>query len=205
MSNEFEGNAKTISSGNPPQPACHELERLQRDWFWLVALGIGLITLGVAAIGSAFFVSVLTVVVFGVLLLIGGVALIVSSFWAGKWSGFLLHVLIGILYMVVGVLIVDSPLEATAAITLLVAAFLIVSGLFRIVAALGMRFHNWGWQLLSGGVALMLGVLIYRQWPLSGLFVIGLFVGLEMIFYGLTWVMLGLDVRDAGKDTGEER
>ena len=199
MSNEFEGAAKTVSSCNQNQPACHELERLQKDWFWLSALGIGLMTLGVVAIGSAFFVSILTMVVFGVLLLIGGVALIISSFWAGKWSGFLLHVLIGILYLVVGILIVDSPLEAVAAITLVVAALLIVSGLFRIVAALGMRFHNWGWQLLSGSVALLLGVMIYRQWPLSGLFVIGLFVGLEMIFYGLTWVLLGLDVRDAGK------
>ncbi len=199
MSAKSQGSTSTESHHGATCSPCHELRRLQRDWFWFLALGIALITLGIVAIGSAFFVSVLTVVVFGVLLLAGGIALIVSAFWIGKWSGFLLHVLIGIFYLVVGVLLVDSPLEATAAITLMVAVFLIVSGLFRIVASLDMRFHNWGWQLLSGSVALLLGILIYRQWPASGLWVIGMFVGIEMIFYGLAWVMLGLDVRDTAE------
>ena len=82
---------------------------------------------------------------------------------------------------------------------MVVAAFLVVAGLFRIVAALSLRLPNWGWQLLRGFVTLLLGVLIYRAWPFSGLWVIGLFVGIEMIFYGWAWIMLALEVRAVGK------
>ena len=184
-----------ISPGTETRTMRHELAGMQHDWWWFLVLGIALVTLGVVAIGSAFFVSIVTVVMFGVLLVIGGVGQVISSFWAGKWGGFLLHLLVGILYLVVGVLIIDAPLESTLALTLLVAAGFMMLGIFRIIAALSLRFHQWGWPLLNGFVTLLLGILIYKQWPASGLWVIGLFVGIEMIFNGVTWVMLAYDVR----------
>jgi len=61
------------------------------------------------------------------------------------------------------------------------------------------RFEGWGWSLLSGIISLLLGLAIWRQWPLSGLWVIGLFVGIEMLFSGLSWLMLGLAVRSPAK------
>ena len=186
------------SNGNPSDPNAvmmHELAALRNDWWWLLVLGIGLIVLGTVAISATPFVTVVTVVFFGVLLLIGGVAQIVAAFWEGKWSGLLLHLLVGILYVVIGFLITESPVESAAGLTLVIAAFLMVGGIFRIVAALALRFHNWGWTLLSGFISLMLGVLIFKQWPASGLVVIGLFIGIEMLFNGWTWVMLSLDIR----------
>jgi uncharacterized membrane protein HdeD (DUF308 family) len=75
------------------------------------------------------------------------------------------------------------------------AIFLIVVGVFNIVAALMQRFHGWGWVLLNGGVTLLLGLLINRQWPSSALWVIGLFVGIEMIFNGWAWIMLSLGLK----------
>ncbi|MBN2473424.1 MAG: HdeD family acid-resistance protein [Pirellulales bacterium] len=180
-----------------------ELDCFRRQWLWLLALGIALTTLGTVAVASSFFVSIVTVVMFGVLLLIGGVVQIVNSFWIGKWGGLLLHLLMGIFYAVVGVLIIDAPLEGAIALTLLVAMFLIVGGLFRIVSAMMLRFRNWGWPLLNGFVSLLLGILIYRQWPASGLWVIGLFVGIEMIFNGWSWVMLAIDVRSTNPEQTE--
>jgi len=177
----------------------HELKALQPDWIWFFVLGVALMSLGVLAIASAFFVSVLTVVMFGVLLLVGGIGLVVSSFWTGKWSGFLLHLLQGLLYLIVGILIIDTPVQSTMALSLMMAVFFMVAGVFRIIATLVLRFPNWGWPLLSGFVSLLLGILIYRQWPASGLWVIGLFIGIEMVFYGWSWVMLAFNVRDIGK------
>jgi uncharacterized membrane protein HdeD (DUF308 family) len=109
----------------------------------------------------------------------------------------LLHLLIGILYTVVGFMISDEPVENAILLTKMIAIFLIVAGLFNIVAALLHRFHRWGWVLLNGCVTLLMGVLINRQWPGSALWVIGLFVGIEMIFNGWAWIMLAIGLRSA--------
>jgi uncharacterized membrane protein HdeD (DUF308 family) len=82
-------------------------------------------------------------------------------------------------------------------VTLLVALGLLAGGILRIVVSVIERFDGWGWMLLSGVVSFFLGAAIWRQWPLSGLWVIGLFVGIEMLASGLSWVMLGLAVRRA--------
>jgi uncharacterized membrane protein HdeD (DUF308 family) len=182
----------------------HELERLKADWIWFLLLGIGLVVLGTVAIGATLIVGLVTVVLFGVLLLLGGVAQVTSAFWAGRWSGFLVHLLVGVFYAVVGLLIIDAPEEALATLTLLVAAFLIVGGIFRIAGALTLRFSNWGWVLLNGVVTLLLGILIYRQWPASAEFAIGLFVGIEMIFNGWTWIALSLGLKHLNEETKEE-
>jgi uncharacterized membrane protein HdeD (DUF308 family) len=132
---------------------------------------------------------------FGILLLVGAGVQVVTALWARKWRGFFLHLLTGILYLVAGVFLIENPVEAALGLTLMIAAYLMVGGIFRIVLALVDRFHSWGWVLLSGFISLCLGVSIWRQWPLSGLWVIGLFVGIEMLFSGLSWVMLGMTLR----------
>ena len=173
----------------------HELATIRDQWWWFVILGACLIAVGSLAMGMSFITSVVTVVFFGAVLLVCGIAQMIGSFWVGRWSGFLVSLLIGLLYTVSGLFIFNHPVGATIELTLLLAAMLIVSGLFRIVAALVLRFHHWGWPLLNGVVTLMLGLLIYKQWPMSGLNVIGLFVGIEMIFNGWTWLMLGVSLR----------
>jgi uncharacterized membrane protein HdeD (DUF308 family) len=110
-----------------------------------------------------------------------------------------LHVLAGVLYLIAGVFMIDKPMEAALALTLLVAACLLVGGMLRIIHSLLERFNGWGWELLSGAVSLILGTAIWRQWPLSGPWVIGLFVGIEMLFSGLSWMMLGLAARSSSR------
>ncbi len=175
----------------------HEIHALQHQWRWFLALGIALVVFGTIAIGSACIATVATVWLFGFLLIAGGISEIVSSFWAGRWSGTLAHLLIGILYTVVGLMIVDHPENSAIQLTLIIAFFLIFGGIFRIVFALSERFTGWGWVLLNGAVTLLLGMLVYKQWPASGLWVIGLFVGIEMIFNGWAWVMLAFGLKQS--------
>jgi uncharacterized membrane protein HdeD (DUF308 family) len=186
-------------AGGGPTPLAtalrHELHAMRKDWWWFLLLGLALVVLGTAALGSAVFVSEVAVVFFGLLLLAGGIALVVSSFWTGQWSGFLVNLLVGLLYLVTGIFIIHAPLEGAVALTLLLALMFFVGGLFRIVAALILRYPMWGWSLASGIISVMLGVMISRQWPASGLWVIGMFVGIELIFTGWTWVMLSMGLR----------
>jgi uncharacterized membrane protein HdeD (DUF308 family) len=162
-------------------------------------MGVALMILGVVAIGCSFIATLATVLVFGILLLLGGLFQVVTAFWGRSWRGFFLHLLAGVLYLIVGVFMIDNPVETAIGLTLLVAAGLLVGGILRIVLSLVERFDGWGWALLNGIVALVLGIAIWRQWPLQGLRFIGLFVGIEMLFSGLSWVMLGLAVRSSPK------
>ena len=192
--------AQAQDAAVPPVEA--ELNTMSSSWWWFLLLGVLMLILGFAAVGcgiTTFFVTVLTVKVFGFLLLFGGVAQVISSFWSGKWSGFLLHLLVGVFYVVVGFIIIDNTEASLAAITLLIAAFLIVGGIFRIVSALTMRFHDWGWVLLNGIIAVLLGLMIHEGWPASSLFVIGLFIGIELLFNGITWIIMGLELRKLSK------
>lgn len=180
----------------------HELQSLREQWCWFLALGIAMVVFGTIAIGSACIATVATTWLFGFLLLAGGISEIVSSFWAGRWSGTLTHLLIGILYAVVGLMIVDHPANAAVQLTLIIAIFLVFSGIFRIVFALSERFTGWGWVLLNGAVSLLLGMLVYKQWPASGLWIIGLFVGIELIFNGWAWIMLSFGLKQAPSIAG---
>ena len=95
----------------------------------------------------------------------------------------------------IGVLFLRAPLDALLALTMLAACFLMVGGIFKIVAALSYRFGAWGWPLVSGIIDLVLGLLIWWEWPASALWVIGLFLGISLVFRGMHWIALGLAVR----------
>src|SRR5262249_46264327 len=87
----------------------HELEVLQGEWVWFLVLGIALIVLGTIAIGSVVLATFATVVMIGVLLIMGGIVQAVGAFWSRKWSGFFLSVLSGVLYLVLGLLFLCDP------------------------------------------------------------------------------------------------
>ena len=165
---------------------------LKRSWGWFLALGIVLIVLGTIALGSALVMTIASVFFVGWLLIVGGVMEAVHAFWRKRWAGFFLDLLTGILYFVVGWMMVTNPKESALLLTLIIAMFLVFEGVFRIVAALTARYPHWGWVLFNGVISLLLGIMIWRQWPYSGLWVIGLFVGIEMLLNGWSLVMLSL-------------
>jgi uncharacterized membrane protein HdeD (DUF308 family) len=173
----------------------HELEAIRAHWVWFLTLGIILIIAGTIAVGMPFVASLATAVTLGSLLLFGGAAQLVGAFWTRDWSGFFLSLLMGVLYVVLGMMFVRHPTDAVVAMTLFLACALMVGGLFRIIGSLMYQFPHWGWTLVGGVVNLVLGIMVWLQWPEASLWVIGLFVGIDLIFTGWTWVMLALAVR----------
>jgi uncharacterized membrane protein HdeD (DUF308 family) len=163
----------------------------------LLALILGglLIFGGVLAISYPHATTLLTTTFFGVVLIVAGVVEAAGAFWARAWGGFFLHLLIGLLSLFIGVIFVDKPLISAIEYTLLLAVFFVAGGLVRAISALTTRFSGWGWAVLNGAVTVLLGVLIWRGWPDSGLWVIGMFVGIDLLFSGWSWVMLGLALR----------
>jgi len=92
-------------------------------------------------------------------------------------------------------MITEKPLQSAVTLTAFLAAFFIVAGSFRILAAMVIRFPYWGWSLLNGIVTFLLGVIIYRHFPACALWILGLLVGLELLLHGWTWITLSLAIR----------
>jgi uncharacterized membrane protein HdeD (DUF308 family) len=172
-----------------------ELHTLRQNWGWFLALGIALIIVGLLAIAFPVLATLTTVEVFGFLLLLGAGAEVASAIWARRWGGFFLHLLCGLLYLFLGAVIIERPGLGAAGYTLMLAVFFVAAGLVRVVFALSQRFSGWGWTLLSGAITLLLGILIWRNLPEAALWVIGTFVGIELVFNGWSLVMLGLAAR----------
>jgi uncharacterized membrane protein HdeD (DUF308 family) len=177
-------------------PSFAELREAGRNWKWLLGLGIFSIILGVFALGALTITTLVSIFFLGFLLLANGIVEGIHAFKADKAKEFFFHVSTGVLYAAVGVLFVINPVASAASVTLLLGAFFIAGGVFRIIWAFVTRFRNWGWVVLNGIVTLLLGVIVWADWPISGLWVIGLFVGIEMVINGWSRVMFALALRD---------
>jgi len=171
------------------------MEGLHRHWGLFLLLGIVLIVLGMIGISASALFTLASVVFFGWLFVISGVGVVVHAFCVNRWSGFFLQLLSGLLYLIVGWILVARPGLGALTLTLVFAISLVVQGAFRIGAAVSTRMDGWGLLLLSGIVTLVLGLMIWNEWPLSGLWVIGLFVGIELLFYGWWIVSLAFSAR----------
>jgi uncharacterized membrane protein HdeD (DUF308 family) len=172
------------------------MDALSRNWGWLLALAIIMILLGLMAIATPVYATFAVQVLLGWILVIGGIAQGIHAFTARGWGGVVLELLSALLYLAVGALLLVNPVEGALALTIVLAAFLVVEGIFKIVMAWRVRAHpRWGWLLASGILSLVLGALIWAQWPSSGLWVIGLLVGVHLLFTGWALIMLALAAR----------
>jgi uncharacterized membrane protein HdeD (DUF308 family) len=187
----------SAAAGSLADAALDDFQKLRDQWIWFLLAGIALVVFGSLAIGWACLgtITIAATWLFGFLLLAGGITEIIHAFSAPRWSGTLMHVLLGVLNIAVGLMIIDDPGESALVLTKIISIFLIVGGLFRIVAALLQRFTGWGWMLLNGVVTLFLGVLVYKQWPESALWFIGLYLGIDMIVNGWSYIMLALALK----------
>lgn len=173
---------------------------LSQKWGWLLALGIIQLVLGTLGLSMTFALTLVTIFIYGIFLLIGGGAQIVHAFTAKGWKGLVLHLLIAVLYVLAAIIIIAKPLAASLFLTLCIGLVLLATGILRVIMAFRFKgFKNWLWPLLSGAVSVILGLMIINQWPLSGLWVIGMFVAVELIINGWSSVMIALAARDAVK------
>jgi uncharacterized membrane protein HdeD (DUF308 family) len=175
---------------------------LKKNWGWLLALGIVSIVLGTIGLYMTFALTLATVLFFGALILVGGVLQLIQAFSCKGWKGALGHVLIGLLYIVAGIVILKDPLLASGVLTLVLAGILIAVGVIRITMGIQHRkaASGWYWPVLSGVVSILLGGMIVAHWPVSGLWVIGLFVAIELILNGWSYVFVAVAARRAGRE-----
>jgi uncharacterized membrane protein HdeD (DUF308 family) len=154
-------------------------------------LGIIYIIAGLVAVASPLVVTLFSVFFFGILLMIAGFAALIHSFSVRGWEGFAVQLLAGVLAAVTGFLLIADAASGALVITLILAIYFLVSGMFRLGFAISHNnLHHRGWLIFSGSVSMFLGILITVHWPSSALWVIGTFIGVDLIFYGFSLVGL---------------
>lgn len=176
-------------------PLRRELDALRSHWISFLILGIGLIVLGTLAIGSAVLATLATVFTFGLILLGAGLGQAIGAFWARGWSGFFQTLFIAAFYLITGLIFVRDVGGVALAMSMVLAALLMVGGIYRIIGSIALMFPYWGLTLVGGVIDILLGVCIWIGWPLAGLWVIGVFVGMHLIVNGAFWTTLALRLR----------
>lgn len=168
----------------------HAALRAHRKWF--AALGVVLLVLGILAFFNLLLASVVTVYYVGFLMLLGGVAQVAHAFRVRSWGRFGLWAASGALYALAGALVIANPLLATALLTLAIAAALLVAGVLRLVVAIreGPR-HRWGRVLAGGLLSIVAGLVILSGWPVSSLWILGMFLAVDLIVQGWAWLSVG--------------
>ena len=170
-----------------------DVSGLRREWWLFLLLGIVLIGLGILAIFYPFVATLGVALTLGWVLLIAGVVHGINAFRFWKAGGFIEHILIAILYLIVGVFLIKYPITGAVALTLLVAGLFIAEGVIRIVLA---TRHVWmpqrGWVLFIGVLDILLALLIISSMPVAALWVIGLLFGIDMILGGFSLLTLAL-------------
>lgn len=186
-------------SHTPDAPIADELHRLGRSGGLLVAFGAAVTAAGIGAVAYSLLATLTTVLVIGVLLIAAGTTQLIGAFVARTWQGFFVSALVGVLHILVGGIMAEHPLRAAAVLTLVIAVMLLVGGAARLLFAASHRYHGRGWTAVSGLVSIVLGVMIWRDWPEASLWVIGTFAGIDLAFTGWSLVMLGLAARAAAR------
>ncbi len=164
-------------------------------WGWFLAFGIGVLVLGIAAVVRAVTATVASMLFFGWLLVLASGIEIAQAVMVGHWAGFFQHLLAAVLFGVTGLLIVMRPVISAEVATVFMAMFFLIGGLFQLIGSVAIASPGWSWQAADGVITFVLGLLVLAQWPASGLWVIGLFVGIDLIFYGCAWIALALGLR----------
>lgn len=166
---------------------------LKEKWGWFVALGVALIMGGGIAFGNVMAATVASVYYVGMIMLIGGVLHLMQAFRVKKWESVFYWILSGACYTVAGVFAFLNPLLASAALTLLMAVALIVAGALRIWTGFRLRpLEGWGWIALGGVVTLLAGLIIAAGWPVNSLWILGLFLAIDLVMQGLALIAFGV-------------
>ena len=187
-----------MTSTYPLQNTGSDVAPLRAKWGWIVALGVVYVVVGFIALGSVVMATVASVFVVGIMMIIAGAAEIINAFQVKSWGKFLLWALLGVLYIVAGFVTFENPLFAAAVLTLLLGAALVASGVVRIYLAFNMkREMPWIWVALSGVITLLLGLIILAHWPVNSVYILGIFLGIDLIMAGAGWIGLGLGLRRA--------
>jgi uncharacterized membrane protein HdeD (DUF308 family) len=184
------------SASDTAQSVGIELAPLRAKWGWIVGLGVVYVVVGFIALGSIVAATVASVLVVGVMMIIAGVAEVINAFQIKSWGRFLFWGLIGVLYIIAGLMAFDDPFLVATVLTLFLGAALIASGVLRLFLAFSMmRESPWIWVAISAIISIVLGLLILAHWPINSVYILGLFLGIDLIMAGAGWIGMGLSLR----------
>jgi uncharacterized membrane protein HdeD (DUF308 family) len=164
-------------------------------WKWFLALGVVLLLLGLAGAGASTLLELASLLVFAPMLLASSSIQLVTAFLAEKGKDRFLHYAAAALEMVLGFFIMARPLQGVGSLVAWTAIVLMASGLVRLARSLATRSRGRGWTVMAGIVALLLGIAVWTEWPVAGLWFVGLCLALDFLCHGASWSALALAER----------
>lgn len=165
----------------------------------MTVLGIVTIILGVLSMFAPLLTGISVAILVGILMIAAGGARLVWAFGAESFGQGVLKFAIGGLTLVAGLIMVARPLYGVGVLTIMLAAYFVVDGLFEILGSFKLKpAPGWGWVLFGGIVSLALGIMIWRNLPEASAWVIGILVGVKLFFAGLMMITVGSSVRSVG-------
>ena len=184
------------------------IEDAKKNSGLLIFLGVLTVIFGIVAIATPYIVGVTVSVFVGILLLGSGVAQVVHAVKSRQWGTGIWGTVIGLLGVAAGLVMIFRPAVGLLSMTLLLAFYFLIDGISEIIAAFKIKpDQGWGWVLFNGVIAVLLGFMIWRQWPVSGAWAIGVLVGIHILFSGWAMIVLGGSARrfaDAVEDAIED-
>ncbi|MDS7596418.1 HdeD family acid-resistance protein [Agrobacterium tumefaciens] len=170
---------------------------LKEKWGWFLALGLVLLTFGVIALGNLLVATIASVFYVGVMMLMGGILHLLHAFQVKGWENILFWTLSGLLYAIAGVIAFQNPDLTAAVLTLVMAVSLVIAGAFRIYVGLKLKpAKGWGWVASAGFVTALAGLVIAAGWPVNSLWVLGLFLAIDLIMQGCALIALSFAIRE---------
>ncbi len=171
-------------------------QELTAKWGWFLVLGIILLVVGIIAAFTLPFATAAVAIYIGIMMLIGGVIQIIHAFGVRSWGRFFYWLLAGLLYTVGGVICLLEPILAAAVFTFLLGFLLVVAGVIRVVVGFQSRtVKGYGWIIAAGIVTAIAGLIITTGWPANTLWVLGLFLSIDLIFQGWSWIGFSFGLR----------
>ncbi len=183
-------------------PSGEHIVHFRRKWGWIVGLGALFIIGGLFALFNALAATLVAIIYIAAAMVVAGGWEIITAFQIRPWGRALLWGFIGALTLFAGVAAARFPFLAAVSFTAMVGALLIVGGVLKLILAWHLRdLGRWELIALGGGLSVLLGLLILAEWPVSGLYVLGLLLGVNLLFEGIGWVAMGLAARPPARRT----
>jgi uncharacterized membrane protein HdeD (DUF308 family) len=175
----------------------HVSAELQKNWGWLLFVGIAFIVLGCIVLLLLSTLTLNHIIYIGTIVVVAGLLMTISGIKAHGGKDKRWQILIGILYLAAGIVLILYPAEGVAGYSLVIAGFLLLTGIRRVVFGLQTRQFVDGWSItvFGGAASIALAVIIYSGWPVSGQWVVALFIAIELILQGSSMVSVAIAAR----------
>ena len=173
------------------------MENIKKNAGLTMLLGGVMVLVGFLSMGSPLVAGLSVTMMVGIMLIVGGIGQLVFAIKAGTG---LFSMIMGVLTIILGGYMLSNVGEALASLTLFIAIYFVIEGITESIAAFQMKpASGWGWALFSGVITVLLGAMIWNQFPLSGAWAIGTLIGIKLLFSGWALLMFGMVARSAAK------